>query len=390
MPSLEQLIAALPAYRAGAGRVREMLLANLALIGEVPGPTFEERLRAEAVAERFAAADLQACLVDGHDNASALRPGTVGDSTILLAAHADTLPAEDDKPHIEIHEDRVVGPFVGDNVIAVAALATLPILLDQLNIRLKSNLVLLAASRSLGRGNLAGLRQFLSEAGTSFKSALCVESFQLGRLNYASTGMLRGEIVCRLPADYDWAQFGSTGTIIPMADIIMRISRIPIPQRPLTTIIMGSVEGGIAPGNVARETTLAFEVRSEAAEVLNQIREQLEDIVEDASAQSGKQVMLDIYARREPGALDIGHPLVRQARAILSGLGLTPAMYATTSMMAALRDAGVPALTVGLTTGERRSELDEIEEAAAITPLAVGLAQLVGLVQAMDEGIAAP
>jgi acetylornithine deacetylase/succinyl-diaminopimelate desuccinylase-like protein len=383
-------MAALPAYRAGAEQVREMLLANLALVAEIPAPTFEERPRAEVVAERFAAAGLQGCVVDGHDNASALRPGTVGEATILLAAHADTLSAEDDNPHIEIHEDRVVGPFVGDNAIAIAALATLPVLLDQLDIRLKSNLVFLAASRSLGRGNLAGLRKFLGESGTGFQSALCVESFQLGRLNYASTGMLRGEIICRLPPDYDWAQFGSTGTIIPMADIINRISRIPIPQRPLTSVVLGAVHGGIAPGNVARETTLAFELRSESASVLNQVREQLEDIVEDAAAQSGKLVSLDIYARREPGSLDIGHPLVRQARAILTGLGLAPAMYATTSMMAALCDAHVPALTIGLTTGERRSELYEIEEAAAIAPLAVGLAQLVGLVQAMDEGLAAP
>lgn len=387
---MEQLIADLPAYRAGAARVREMLLANLVMVGEIPAPTFEEQSRAEAVAERFAAAGLQACMVDRWGNASALLPGSSGHATLLLAAHADTLPDDDDKPHIEIHEDRIVGPFVGDNAIAVAALATLPGLLEQLNIKLKANVIFLAASKTLGRGNLAGLKKFLGEAGVTFHSALCIESFQLGRLNYASTGMMRGEIICRLPADYNWAQFGSTGTIIPMADIINRISRIPIPQRPLTTIVLGSVEGGISPGNVARETMLGFEVRSESADVLNQVREQLEDIVEDSSAQSGKQVELDIYARREPGALDISHPLVRQARAVLGGLGLTPAMYATTSMMAALRDSGVPALTVGLTTGERRSELEEIEEAAAIAPLATGLAQLVALAQVMDEGSLEP
>ena len=390
MPSLEQLVTALPAYREAAERVREMLLANLALVGEIPAPTFEERARAEAVAERFAAAGLQACMVDRFDNASALLPGTEGTATLLLAAHADTLPAEEEKPDIEIHQDRVVGPFVGDNAIALAALATLPVLLEQLNIRLKANLVILAASRSLGRGNLEGLRNFVSESGTRFQSALCLESFQLGRLNYAAMGMLRGEVICRLPASYDWAQFGSTGTIIPMGDIISRISRIPVPQRPLTTIIMGTVQGGISPGNVARETTLGFEVRSESADILNQVREQLEDIMEDVTAQSGKQVTLDLYARREPGALDIGHPLVRQGRAIITGLGLTPAFYPTTSMMSALLDVAVPALTLGVTTGERRNELDEIEEAAAIAPLASGLAQLVAMVQAMDEGSVSP
>ena len=212
----------------------------------------------------------------------------------------------------------------------------------------------------------------------------------MGRLNYAAVGLLRGEIVCRLPADYDWAQFGSSGTIIPLSEVIQRISRIPVPQRPLTTIIMGTVQGGISPGNIARETTLGFEVRSESADILNQVREQLEEIVQDVTAQSGKQVSLDLYGRREPGALDIGHPLVRQGRAVLGGLGLAPFFYPTTSMMAALLDAGMPAVTLGLTTGERRSELEEIEEAAAIGPMSAGLAQLVGLLQLMDEGSALP
>ena len=386
MPAIEHIVAALPAYRSSAEKAREILLANLALIGETPAPTFEERPRAEIIAERFAAAGLQACVVDGLGNASALLPGTAGNATLLLATHADTLPAEDEKPHLEMYEDRIVGPFVGDNALAVAALATLPVLLDQLNIRLRSNVVMLASARNLGRGNLAGVRGFLAECGTIFQAGICVESFQLGRLNYAAVGMLRGEITCSLPSDYNWAQFGSTGTVVPMADVIQRISRIPVPQRPLTTIILGTVQGGIAPGNIARETTLGFEVRSESAEILNQVREQLEDIAEEVTALSGKRVVLDIYGRREPGTLDIGHPLVRQGRAILGGLGLTPSLYSTTSIMAALLDAGMPAVTVGLTHGERRSELDEIEEAAALAPLSAGMAQLVGLLQAMDDG----
>ena len=386
MTSLSHLVSALPAYRAAAERVREHWLAHLALLAETPAPTFGENARADLLAERFAAAGLQSCVVDAYGNASALCPGTGGGtSTLLLAAHADTLPTEDAHPEVEIYQDRVVGPFVGDNVLALAALATLPVLLEQLNIRLRSNLLLLGAARTQGRGNLEGPRRFMAECGCTFPAALCLESFQLGRLNYASVGMLRGEITCRLPADYNWAQFGSTGTVIPMADVIQRISRIPVPQRPLTTIILGTVEGGISPGNVARATTLGFEVRSESKDILQQIHEQLTDIEEDATAHSGKSITLDIYARRDPGALDIGHLLVRQARAILGGLGLTPALYPTTSMMTAIRDAGVPVLTLGLTTGERRNDLEEIEEAAAIAPMADGLAQLVGMVQAMDQ-----
>ena len=85
--------------------------------------------------------------------------------------------------------------------------------------------------------------------------------------------------------------------------------------------------------------------------------------------------------------IDISHPLVKAARTILAKLEIQPEIYATTSMMAALRDAGIPCVTIGVTTGERKNELDEIDESADILPMSVGLAQLAALVQAMDGGL---
>jgi acetylornithine deacetylase/succinyl-diaminopimelate desuccinylase-like protein len=107
---MPQLIAALPLYRAAAERVREQWLAHLALLAETPAPTFGEQARAELLAERFAAAGLQSCVVDAYGNASALCPGTGGGaSTLLLAAHADTLPTDGEPPEVEIYQD-TTGP----------------------------------------------------------------------------------------------------------------------------------------------------------------------------------------------------------------------------------------------------------------------------------------
>lgn len=389
MTNGESIVAELPRIREAAEKLRETFLAHLTLLGEVPAPTFNERDRAILFAERLAEAGLVDCSVDEKGNASGRWPGSETRPPLLLVTNSDTILPEHEDPTIAIQIDRVIGPFVGDNAIALASMATLPALFDRLAIRLRSDVVFVGAARTLGRGNMEGIKHFLGNSSLSFAAGICLESLQLGRLNYTSMGMFRGSITCRLPADYNWTQFGSTSTIIPMAEVINRISRIPLPPRPLTNIVMGSIEGGISFNNIARETQLGFEVRSESADILRQIREQIEDITEDVSGQSGKQVQLDVFAQREPGGLDIGHPLVKHARAILTGLNVQPALYATTSLMSALRDAGVPAVTLGLTTGERKSELEEIEESVAILPLAVGLAQVAALLLASDGGLGA-
>jgi acetylornithine deacetylase/succinyl-diaminopimelate desuccinylase-like protein len=92
----------------------------------------------------------------------------------------------------------------------------------------------------------------------------------------------------------------------------------------LTSLVMGTIHGGIAHKQYRARDPLGFEVRSEALETLQQIREQIDDIVEELSAQTGKRITLDILAQRAPGGMDIAHPLVRSGRAILQALGLQP------------------------------------------------------------------
>jgi glucosyl-3-phosphoglycerate synthase len=95
---------------------------------------------------------------------------------------------------------------------------------------------------------------------------------------------------------------------------------------------------------------------------------------------------LDVVARREPGGLDIAHPLVRRMRAIQAALALETHLYPTTSGLAALRDAGIPGVTIGLTTGPRRPDLRETDRTAEVAPLLTGLAQLGAAVLACEAG----
>ena len=386
--NLDAIIAALPRCREAAESMREIMLAHITMIGEIPAPTFSEEKRVQMLADRFAELGLQSCSIDSKGSAAGILPGIDGHQNILVVANADTIVEDIQDQTIEFQTDRIIGPFVGDNCIGLAAMATLPILLEKLDLKFKSNIVFLAAARTQGRGNLEGVKFFLGNCGLAFTAGLCLESVQFGRLNYSCMGMMRGEITCRLPRNFDWGQFGAAGSIVTMSDIVNRISRIPLPARPFTRIVLGAIDGGISYGEVARETTLQFEVLSESGETIQQIQQQIEDITEDAGAQSGTSVTMNAFAHRMPGGLDISHPLVRQGRAILTALGCHPSLAPATSLQAALKDANIPALTLGLTSGERKHELDEIDESVGIAPLSSGLAQLVGVMQAIDGGFA--
>lgn len=384
---IDQLLARLPDIREAAERVRELVVADAVMLGEIPAPTGQEEARAAFFAGRLMESGLLDCATDSQHNAFGLLPGREPARTLLLMTNGDSLASTPTDLAMEVRTDALVGPFVVDNSVAMAALTVLPRLLDALHVRLRSNVLLLAAARCLGRGNLGGLQDFLTHSSLPVDAALCVETVQLDRLNYQCLGMRRGEITCRLPNHYNWAQFGTTGTIIPMNDVINRINAISLPRRPLTTMVLGAIAGGISHQNIARETVLRFELRGESAAILDGVEAQLEDITHEIAASSGTQVSLNIFARREPGGVEIAHPLVRTARAVQRALGLNSQLYATTSPMSALAARGIPALTLGLTTGERRHDLDEIDETVATPPLATGLAQVTAMLIAMDEGL---
>lgn len=366
---------------------RDIVVANAVMVGEIPAFTGAEEQRAAFLAQRFSEEGLLFSSTDSCHNVIALLPGTEGSRSLLVSTNIDTLLDDPMEQTVEVQDRYLVGPFVVDNCIAVGAFLALPALLDAASIKLRSNLWIVLAGQCHGQCNLAGLKHALNTLPQRPEGALWVESVQLGRLNYQALGVRRGEIVCRLPSDYNWAQFGSTGTIVPMGEIIGHIARISLPRRPLTTLVLGQIEGGVSHQNIARETVLRFEVRSEDAEQLRLIENQLRDIAMDISANRGVTVTVNIFSQRQPGGLPIEHPMVQKARQVLTQLGLDPMMYPTTSAMSGLVEYHIPSLTVGVTSGMRRAELKEWDETADIALLPKGMTQLAALLVALDEAI---
>ncbi len=380
---IESLLSEIKDYETRVGDLVEVILTNLVMIAEVPSPTFHEERRARFLLDRFNEYSLQNVSTDEAGNALGIVPGTDGSRSILVVAHMDTAFPESVDHTMTIQPGYLLGVGVGDDSLGLAAVASLPHILGALGITLDSNLILMGSARSLGKGNIEGIRFFLNNKEITVDAGVCVEGVRLGRLSYSSLGMFRGEIVYRVPEEYDWTRFGAAGAIVNINEVINNILEIPIPRRPRTTIVLNSIEAGASFNTVPTQAVLQFEVRSESADMARELEGEIGNIAAEVSSRTGADVEFNIFARREPGGISFGHPLAENARAILDALGINPRISPSTSELSAFIDKRIPAVTVGLTNGE---SLNEENERLEIEPIGKGMAQLLGLILSIDRG----
>ena len=363
--------------------LREILLANLVMMGEIPAPTFGEEGRIRFFLDRFTEAGLDSISTDEFGNGFGFVRGSEGEKTILVAAHADTVFNTSVDHTVRVESKRIFGAGVADNSLGCAVVASIPQILQHLGIEPKHNLLLMGITRSLGRGDLAGIRFFLNNSKVPIDYGLFVEGAQLGRLSYSSMGMLRGEIHCTIPDEYDWTLFESSGAINILNEVITKMLAIPLPTKPKTTITFGSVNSGNSYNTVPTSGSLHFEIRSEQAGMVGDLQNRLQEIADEVASNSQTEVRLEVIARRRPGGIEFSHPLTKVSKRIQESLGVTPKIQPSVGELSALIDKEVPGITIGITSA---SKMHSLKENISIEPIFSGLAQLVGIIQAMDGG----
>ncbi|MBF9015601.1 MULTISPECIES: peptidase dimerization domain-containing protein [unclassified Oceanispirochaeta] len=381
--SCNEILERLPEYEEAVEKIKETLLTNLIMISEIPAPTFEEQDRNNFLLNRFTEYNLLNCSSDEKGNALGIIPGKSRDSNILVIAHMDTIFPSSIDHTITVQPDKVIGPGVGDNGLGLATLATLPMILDKLGIEFESNLILMGSSKSLGNGDIEGLRFFMDNFKKPITAGICLEGVKLGRLSYSSIGMLRGELNYEVPEEYDWTRFNSVGAIVNMNEMINKILEIPLPRKPKTSIVLGSIRGGTSYNTIPTKASLKFEVRSESEEMVEDLAVRIRSLADEMTSMTGAMVNFIEMARRRPGGTQFSHSLNKTSRAILERLGVTPRLSPSTSEVSAFIDKNIPAVTIGLTDGEHLGEMDEMIQ---IEPMKKGIAQLIALLQAVDKG----
>src|SRR5215470_4935144 len=100
----------------------DQVLDETAHLCRIPAPTFEEAERAAYVAERMRAIGLTEIQIDAiHNVWGMLSTGSPGPTT-LVAAHLDTVFPRATPLQVRCTKQRLYGPGIGDNCVAVAAM----------------------------------------------------------------------------------------------------------------------------------------------------------------------------------------------------------------------------------------------------------------------------
>jgi acetylornithine deacetylase/succinyl-diaminopimelate desuccinylase-like protein len=351
-------------------------------ITQIPAPTFEEAARATFVRERFIAAGMQPW-DDDAGNVYARIPGS-GGGTILLSAHLDTVfPAGTDL-QVRRAEGRMEAPGVGDNSLSVATLLQIPPLLARAGIQTAADVLLCANTGEEGLGDLRGIRAAIDGHGHELVAAIALEGHGLGRIVNRAVGSRRLRVTVEGPGGHSWGAFGRPSAIHELAEIISRITRLPVSDSPKTTFNVGLVEGGISVNTIAPTASFTLDLRSEQPSALAALAEQVDHILSEADAPACEvRVRSEVLGERPAGAIDDDASIVHIAMQVLQALEIEPYLAASSTDANIPIAAGIPAISIGLTTGgnaHRESEYIDLE------PLAAGVEQLVLLVQHLDMG----
>jgi len=385
---MDDILKKLPFFVDQLKAIKETVISSIVLIGQTPGPTFGEEARADQFLDRLSCEGIDEAGKDGMKNAIGIIKGKNGASSdpILLCAHLDTLFSDDDVDHDYIvRKNSITGPGVLDNTVSIGILATLPTILRHLGIHLSSDIVLAGATQSLGRGNLRGIRHLLNTWNRPIRSGIIMEGEKLGHFSYYSEGIIRGEISCDIsPKGTFFTPKYKPNAILILNEVINELLGLSLPQRPRCRIIIGTLSGGHKHGDIAVSARLGFEIQSDSDEMVKDVYEKIEDIVEGVGHEHSVALKIETITVQSAASLKYGHPLVKCGVAIMRGLGVKPVSGSSESELSVFLSRNIPAIAMGMTTGKNA----HLENATMrINPMFIGIAQIIGLLLAIDKGL---
>jgi acetylornithine deacetylase/succinyl-diaminopimelate desuccinylase-like protein len=365
--------------------IRETILANIIFLGQIPAPTFQEKQRAVKFMDRLVENDVDECTTDGYQNPIGIVRGRISElPPILIVAHLDTTFSKDRDHNFTITENIIRGPGILDNSVGVGVLASLPAIFRHLDLRFDSDVILAGVIQSLGKGNQRGMRHLVKTWPTPIRGAICVEGVELGRLSYYSEGMIRCDITCQIFEEKGVEYRFKPNAILVLHELINQIMGIRLPQKPRSRVIIGKIKGGQKHGIIAYDATLGLEIHSDSDKMVKSIFTDIKDMVTGISHEFGVKMKLDTISNATATRLRYNHPLVKAAGKVMEALDIHTVGEPSESELSILLAKKIPAVTLGLTRGEHYHQPDSQME---IEPLFKGIAQILGVLQAIDSGV---
>jgi len=255
-------------------------------------------------------------------------------------------------------------------------------MLHQRGETLPGDLWLVANVCEEGLGDLRGMRAVVDRFGEEVQAYLVIEGLSLGYIQHRGLGVQRYRVTVKTAGGHSWSDYGQPSALHELAALITKLTAIPLPNEPRTTMNIGRMSGGTSINAIASEAWLELDLRSESPRVLAELTRSVEQLVE-TTGRLDVQVEAEVIGLRPAGELPSDHQLVRLAIDCLKEQAIEPKLMIGSTDANVPLSRGFPAVVLGITNGAGAHTTGEFIHTK---PVEHGMKQLVQFVSKVWGG----
>lgn len=200
---------------------------------------------------------------------------------VIFMAHTDTVFPDTDPMPVEIRDNKIYAPGVGDDTANLAILLLMAKYVTLHNLSPNCGILFVANSGEEGLGNLKGCKQLLKDYGKRVREVISFDC-TYNTLCQKAVGSSRYKITVRTEGGHSFQDFGNRNAIYYLASLITDLYAIEVPKigDSHTTYNVGMIEGGTSVNTIAEDAHILYEYRSDSHECLELMEEILNQILE--------------------------------------------------------------------------------------------------------------
>jgi len=251
----------------------------------IPAPPHGEGERAQWLAARFREAGLDDVHLDEAGNVlGVLRGADPRRGKMAVTAHIDTVFPAGSRLDVRREGNKLFGPGIADNGAGVAGLLALAGALRAAGLRPVSDVLFVGNVGEEGEGDLRGMRHLFTASRFQDQIAhtLVLDGAATDVIVTQALGSRRFEVVVRGPGGHSWSDFGVPNPIVALARAISRLSQVPLPERPRTTLNVGVIQGGTSVNSIPESASARVDIRSSSLAEIERMERALRDAVATA------------------------------------------------------------------------------------------------------------
>ncbi len=351
--------------------LKEELIEETIRITEIPAPPFQEKIRAEYLADKFRDIGLTV-EVDKVGNVIATLPENMVKNKelpgIMIAAHIDTVFGEEVAIKVKREGDKLYGPGVGDDVRGLVNILQLARIF--IRIGADREIYFIANIAEEGLGDLKGSKYLFNDEEHQnkfpIKAFITIDGAGNENVIIKSIGSKRYRIHYTADGGHSYGAFGLPNPGFALGNFLHHMSKLEVPTEPRTTYSVGVISGGTSINSIPFHVYAEIDLRSADDEELDKLDRKIREMAENALVEiretSNGRIELEMEAigNRPAGEITEEHELAQLASRVNTYFNIHTNFTASSTDANVPHSKNIPAICIsGNDISGRAHSLDE-------------------------------